>query len=100
MSYYARDPGDTPEAPCYCGGQAPGPVLTTAEHCPACGDPDAPVAEPESHEYERSGWYCPMCEKETPHTLCDGCKSLICGECGYPCACGERHDADHPERED
>jgi hypothetical protein len=42
---YARDPGDDPEAPCYCGTQAPGPVLTTAEHCPACGDPNAPVAD-------------------------------------------------------
>ena len=52
MSYYARDPGDTDEPPCFCGNQAPGPVLTTAEHCPACGDPNAPVAEPEDEECE------------------------------------------------
>ena len=40
-----------------------------------------------STEYERSGWYCPECAKETPHILCDGCKFLICYVCGYPCAC-------------
>jgi len=51
MSYYARDPGDTPEAPCYCPNGV-GPVLTTAEHCPACGDPDAPVIEPEGNDDE------------------------------------------------
>ena len=42
---YTRDPHDTPEPPCFCGEQAPGPVLTTAEFCPACGDPGKPIAE-------------------------------------------------------
>jgi hypothetical protein len=39
-------------------------------------------------EAEHSGWYCPECEKETPHITCDGCKTLICYVCGYPCDCG------------
>ena len=108
---YVRDPYDTDEPPCFCGQQAPGPVLTTAEFCPACGDPDKPIPEPEGNEDERSGWYCPECEKESPHILCVGCKSLICRECGYPCGCegvgGDYFDlkfendfaADLPERE-
>ena len=33
---YARDPFDTDEAPCFCDLDD-GPVLTTAEHCPAHG---------------------------------------------------------------
>jgi hypothetical protein len=80
-------------------------------HCPDCGawyvlgsecgpevaPPDYPYSEeadmtPE-RESERSGWYCPECAKETPHITCDGCKSLICYVCGYPCACG----GDSPE---
>ena len=39
-------------------------------------------------ETERSGWYCPECESETRHILCDGCKTLVCEVCGYPCSCG------------
>jgi hypothetical protein len=43
---YARDPYDTDQPPCVCGAQAPGPVLTTAEFCPACGESDKPAPEP------------------------------------------------------
>jgi hypothetical protein len=60
-------------------------------------------------EPERSGWYCPECGSETRHIQCDGCKSLICDVCGYPCACGgddyfdlkweNDFAADLPERE-
>ena len=49
---YVRDPCDTDEPPCFCGNQAPGPVLTSEEFCPACGDPDKPVMEPEGNEDE------------------------------------------------
>jgi hypothetical protein len=49
---YVRDPYDTDEPPCFCGRQATGPVLTTAEFCPACGDPDKPVTEPEGNDDE------------------------------------------------
>ena len=48
---YVRDPADTDEAPCFCPNGI-GPVLTTAEHCPACGDPDKPVTEPEGNDDE------------------------------------------------
>ena len=31
---------------------------------------------------------CPLCEKDTPHSTCDGCKRETCNECNYPCSCG------------
>jgi hypothetical protein len=43
---YARDPYDTDEPPCFCDLENTGPVLTTAEFCPAHGDPDKPAPEP------------------------------------------------------
>jgi hypothetical protein len=47
---YARDPYDTDEPPCVCG--LSGPMRTTEEFCPAHGDPDKPVTEPEGNEDE------------------------------------------------
>jgi hypothetical protein len=69
------------------------------------------MAAAEAPEREPTGWYCPECPGETPHILCDGCKTLICETCGYPCGCGGDGDyfdlkaendfaADLPERED
>jgi hypothetical protein len=43
---YARDPYDTDEPPCFCPLENTGPVTTTAEFCPAHGDPDKPAPEP------------------------------------------------------
>ena len=65
---YVRDPYDTPEPPCFCGQQATGPVLTTEEFCPACGDPAKPVTEPEGT--------CPECHG-TGVVRTDGC---ACGQ--------------------
>jgi hypothetical protein len=70
------------------------------------------AAEAGTPERVPTGWYCPHCAAETPHILCDGCKTLICETCGYPCACGGDGDdyfdlkaendfaAGIPERED
>ena len=52
---YVRDPYDTDEPPCFCGNQATGPVLTTEEFCPACGDPDKPFPLPEYDEPGAAG---------------------------------------------
>jgi hypothetical protein len=46
---YSRDPYDTDQPPCFCDMEA-GPVLTTAEFCPAHGDPDKPAPEPPGDE--------------------------------------------------
>jgi hypothetical protein len=46
---YARDPYDTDQPPCFCDLENVGrEVLTTAEFCPAHGDPDKPAPEPPS----------------------------------------------------
>ena len=82
---YVRDPYDTDEPPCVCGNQAPGPVLTTEEFCPACGDPGKPVTEPEGNEDEAAysepevaygeppaGCSCP-CHGESHSPICMTC---------------------------
>lgn len=75
---YVRDPCDTDEPPCFCD-QGVGPVLTTAEFCPACGDPDKPVTEPEGNEDELAYAECEGC------TCCsrEGCHRGPDSECPY-----------------
>lgn len=75
---YVRDPYDTDEPPCFCGQQADGPVLTTEEFCPACGDPGKPIMEPEGNDDEPAyadrgeSCVCP-CHDETHSPICMTC---------------------------
>ena len=46
---YTRDPYDTEQPACFCDMEG-GPVYTTAEFCPAHGDPEKPAPEPPDDE--------------------------------------------------
>lgn len=76
---YARDPYDTDRPPCLCGGQASGPVLTTAEFCPACGDPDKPVPEPPGDEIAAAV----AAERERIARLAEDCEAFYRVPCAY-----------------